>query len=101
MTQLNLKYRKKNKATNIISFPFNTFDFINNKLLGDIVMCPFIISQEAKKYKKNIVEHWAHITIHGYLHLLGFKHNSFNNRKIMEKLEIKIMKKLGYNNPYF
>ncbi|WP_343126446.1 rRNA maturation RNase YbeY [Buchnera aphidicola] len=98
---LNFLYRKKNFPTNILSFSFNSFFKENNFCyLGDIIMCKSYLEQEAFKYKKNLKEHWAHLTIHATLHLLKYTHNTFESQKKMENLEIKLLSKLGYKNPY-
>lgn len=94
--RLNFIYRNKNYPTNIISFPFeNTFK-IKISFLGDLVICSQILEYEAKKEKKNLLFHWAHIVIHGCLHLLGFDHVQNKDAEIMEKKESKIMLNVGY-----
>ncbi|WP_343152530.1 rRNA maturation RNase YbeY [Buchnera aphidicola] len=98
--QLNFMYRNKKKPTNILSFPYNIHLNSNNILLGDLVICSKIIKEEAKKQKKTIKEHWAHIFIHGVLHLLGFDHINKKEAKKMESLECEILNKLGFKNPY-
>lgn len=96
MKKLNFKYKNKKKTTNILSFSYNTINFLKNKFLGEIVVCNEVIYEESIQQKKILIAHWAHIIIHGVLHLLGYNHN-----KKMEKLEKKIMKNLGYKNPYY
>lgn len=96
---INMKYRKKNIPTNIISFPFIEKK-INLFFLGDLVICNQLIEQEALYLKRELFFHWAHIVIHGCLHLLGFKHYNKKEEKKMELMEIKIMTKIGYKNPY-
>ncbi|ACL30237.1 rRNA maturation RNase YbeY [Buchnera aphidicola] len=98
--KLNFNYRKKNKPTNILSFPFNKFIKINYKLLGDLVLCKNIIEKESLKYNKSLESHWAHITIHGTLHLLGYDHQNNKEADIMERLENKIMLSLNYKKPH-
>ncbi|QCI19994.1 rRNA maturation RNase YbeY [Buchnera aphidicola (Brevicoryne brassicae)] len=100
MKYLNFTYRGKNKSTNILSFPCNKFIKINHKLLGDLVLCKQVIEYESLKYKKKLESHWAHITIHGALHLLGYDHQNKKEAYIMEKLENKIMLSLNYKKPY-
>jgi len=97
---LNNQYRNKNKPTNVLSFPFEVPEGISLNLLGDIVICADIVNQEAQEQHKTITEHWAHITIHGCLHLLGYDHINDNDAEYMEALEIDILEKLGFNNPY-
>jgi probable rRNA maturation factor len=99
--KLNKFYRKKNCATNVLSFELGSIH-IGNKtiLLGDLVICAPVIFQEAKEQNKELLSHFAHITVHGVLHILGFDHKTAKQRKAMESLEIKIMEKLGIANPY-
>ena len=92
---LNYKYRKVNKPTNILSFLID-----NNPLVGDLVLCHPIIKQEARIQKKKIEDHYTHLLIHGYLHLLGFNHEKKQDALIMEKREINVLRKLGIKNPY-
>jgi probable rRNA maturation factor len=100
MQALNNYYRGKNKPTNILSFPFVVPAGIETPLLGDLVICAPLVKQEAQKQQKTIAAHWAHLTIHGILHLLGYDHESAKNAKIMEDLEIKYLQNLGFKNPY-
>ncbi|MGP1930614.1 MAG: rRNA maturation RNase YbeY [Arsenophonus sp. ET-YP4-MAG3] len=97
---LNLRYRGKDKPTNVLSFPFESLKNIKSPLLGDIVICRQIIEKESLEQDKTLYAHLAHMVIHGCLHLLGYDHkNDFESKK-MEITETKIMKKLGYPNPY-
>lgn len=98
--QLNLQYRQKDKATNVLSFPFEVPDGIELNLLGDIVICCDVVEEEAKAQSKASNAHWAHMVIHGCLHLLGFDHISEDEADEMESLEIDILAELGFNNPY-
>lgn len=100
ITHLNKTYRKKNKPTNILSFPFEAPPGIKNNFLGDMVICAPVVRKEAKDQQKTYVSHWAHLIIHGVLHLLGYEHEKEKDAKKMENLEIKIMKKLGFSDPY-
>ncbi|XZQ55200.1 MAG: rRNA maturation RNase YbeY [Arsenophonus sp.] len=97
---LNLTYRGKNKPTNVLSFPFKTPKNIVLSLLGDIVICRQIVEKESIEQDKNIDSHWAHMVIHGSLHLLGYNHKNDIKAKEMEKIETEIMQKLGYANPF-
>lgn len=97
---LNNQYRNKNKPTNVLSFPFEVPKGINLNLLGDIVICADIVSQETLVQNKTLLEHWAHMTIHGCMHLLGYDHVNDSDAEHMEALEIDILAKLGFNNPY-
>jgi len=99
---LNLQYRQKNKPTNVLSFPYEMPQQIKSDrpLLGDLVICASIVEQEAKEQEKSIDAHWAHMVVHGILHLLGYDHTESNDAKRMEKMEIEIMNQLGHANPY-
>ncbi|KEY91726.1 putative rRNA maturation factor [Candidatus Photodesmus blepharus] len=99
--QLNYKYRKKNKPTNVLSFPFISPVNMKLNLLGDLIICRQIVEQEAIKQNKPLIEHWAHMIIHGSLHLLGYDHIEKNEADEMESLEIEIMQNMGYKDPYF
>ncbi|CAL7962611.1 endoribonuclease YbeY [Gammaproteobacteria bacterium] len=100
ITKLNKQYRKKNKPTNIISFNFYPPANIKTNLLGDLVICAPIVKLEAKLQHKTVLSHWAHLTVHGVLHLLGYDHQNDDAAQKMERLEIKILKKIGIANPY-
>ncbi|REL26318.1 rRNA maturation RNase YbeY [Thalassotalea euphylliae] len=97
---LNHTYRDKDKPTNVLSFPFEVPEGIEMDLLGDLVICAQVVEKEAKEQNKTSAAHWAHMTIHGCLHLLGFDHISDDEAEEMEALEIDILKNLGFNNPY-
>lgn len=97
---LNSKYRHKNKPTNVLSFPTDLPPEIDINLLGDIVVCAEVVAAEAKEQNKTLDEHWAHIVIHGVLHLLGYDHIETGDAEVMEAKEVQILDKLGYENPY-
>ena len=97
--ELNERWREGNGPTNVLSFPAGTPEQIP-ELLGDIVICAPVIKKEALKQHKDLTAHWAHMVVHGVLHLLGFNHDKPNNAKKMEALEIRILQNLGYANPY-
>ncbi|WP_367673941.1 rRNA maturation RNase YbeY [Buchnera aphidicola] len=100
--KLNYLYKHKNKQTNILSFTIIDPQENNNTfLMGDLVICKSIIEKESKKYCIKISERWAHMIIHGVLHLMGYVHNNLSSQKKMETLEIKNMISLGFKNPYF
>ena len=92
---LNNQYRKKNEPTNVLSFLIN-----DRPLLGDIILCHSVIKKEALAQKKSIDDHYAHLVIHGYLHLIGFDHTKNDDALTMENKEIAVLKKLGIKNPY-
>lgn len=100
MTQLNEQYRHKNGATNILSFPVEVPDGVELDLLGDLVICAPLVESEAKDQHKELIHHWAHLVIHGILHLLGYDHIDDDKAEVMEATEISILKKLNINNPY-
>lgn len=98
--ELNKTFRHKNGSTNILSFPFETPPGITSPLLGDLIICAPVMIKEAAEQKKLLLTHWAHITIHGTLHLLGYDHIKDKDAQVMENLEIKLLQQLGYPNPY-
>lgn len=102
IASLNKEFRKKDKPTNVLSFPSEIPDFveISPKLLGDVIICPDVLIKEAKEQHKTYDNHFAHITIHGILHLLGFDHIKPEDAVIMEAIEIELLQTLGINNPY-
>lgn len=98
--QLNKRYRDKDKATNVLSFPMQTPVEVDIVLLGDIALCAKIIKQEAIQQDKSSAAHWAHMVVHGTLHLQGYDHVQEDEADEMEQLEIKILNQLGFSNPY-
>ena len=97
---LNKQYRDKEGATNVLSFPADLPDFVELPLLGDIVVCASIVATEAKDQHKTLEAHWAHMIIHGTLHLLGYDHIESHDADIMETLETNILSHLGFPSPY-
>jgi len=101
---LNQQYRDQNKPTNVLSFPFEVPEMIPieevGELLGDLVICESILLQEAKQQKKSLESHWAHMVVHGILHLLGFDHIENRDAEKMEALEVKVLSDLGIKDPY-
>lgn len=98
--QLNSQYRGIDKPTNVLSFPFEVPDGVELNLLGDLVICIDVMKNEARSQNKALFDHWAHLVIHGCLHLVGFDHISDSDAMIMETLEIEILAKLAIDNPY-
>lgn len=97
---LNLTYRGKDKPTNILSFPFEELDNITLSLLGDLVICRQVVEKQAIEQYKTLHAHWAHMVIHGCLHLLGYDHQNDFEAEKMETIETEIMQKLGYPDPF-
>jgi len=100
MTKLNAQYRSKNNLTNVLSFPSDLPKGVHLPLLGDIVICAPVVIREAQAQKKSELSHWAHILVHGTLHLLGYDHIDNAEAEQMEKLETTILQELGFENPY-
>jgi probable rRNA maturation factor len=98
--QLNETYRHKSGATNVLSFPFEVPEEIELNLLGDLVICAPILAREAQSQNKTIMAHWAHIIIHGTLHLLGYDHIDDADAQEMEEKEIALLQTLSISNPY-
>lgn len=104
MTGLNEQFRGKQGATNVLSFPFETPEYLSEemtaRLLGDIVICHPVVVAEAKQQEKNLAAHYAHMVTHGVLHLCGYDHQREADAKIMESLECQILAQQGINDPY-
>lgn len=98
--ELNLTYRGKDKPTNVLSFPFEAPPEIELSLLGDLIICRQVVETEAVEQQKTAEEHWAHMVIHGCLHLLGYDHIEDDEAEEMEALETEILAQLGYSDPY-
>ena len=98
--QLNHQYRDKNKPTNVLSFPFQNPPGITLPLLGDLIICKEVVETEALEQGKALISHWAHMLIHGSLHLLGYDHIDDDEAEEMESIETKLMIELGYSDPY-
>ncbi len=97
---LNERYRRLAKPTNILSFPFVAPMQIESNHLGDLVICAPVVVREAKEQKKQEAAHWAHMVIHGCLHLLGYDHMAPGDAREMELLETELLISLGYADPY-
>ena len=98
--QLNERYRNKSGPTNVLSFPFEEPADIQTGLLGDLVICAPVVEREAAEQGKDIEAHWAHMIVHGVLHLCGYDHIHDDQAYEMEHLETDIMQTLGYADPY-
>lgn len=97
---LNRDYRGKDKPTNVLSFPFEAPPEIEINLLGDLIICRQVVEKEAEEQDKPLFAHWAHMVVHGSLHLLGYDHIEDDEAEEMEALETEIMQEMGYNDPY-
>ncbi len=97
---LNLDYRGKDRPTNVLSFPFEAPPQVPCNLLGDLVICAPVVMREAEAQNKSALSHWAHMTVHGMLHLQGFDHLDDNEAEIMEARERQILRELGFSDPY-
>lgn len=111
--RLNARYRGKDKPTNVLSFPPaplpvrtaglpSTGDRRNDeaRLLGDLVICAQVVRSEAREQKKPLAAHWAHLIVHGALHLVGYDHEREAEARRMERREIAVLRRLGFANPY-
>ena len=98
--ELNLNYRGKDRPTNVLSFPFECPDEVELPLLGDLVICRQVVEREAQEQDKSLMAHWAHMVVHGSLHLLGYDHIEDDEAEEMESLETQIMTGLGFADPY-
>ena len=94
--ELNRQFRDKDYATNVLTFVYDD----TQPLTGDIVLCAPVVSQEAQQQHKNLTAHYAHLTVHGILHLQGYDHIEEAEAVVMEQLETQILARLGYDNPY-
>jgi probable rRNA maturation factor len=98
--ELNAQYRGKDYPTNVLSFPADIAEEVGIPLLGDLVVCAPVVEREAQEQGKTLQAHWAHMLIHGTLHLVGFDHIEDEEAETMEALETQIVTGLGYPAPY-
>lgn len=98
--KLNATYRHKDYATNVLSFPFQAPNGIEAPFLGDIIICHHVLKTEAVTQNKPLLDHYAHMLVHGFLHLYGYDHLKQNDASVMENLEINILQQLNIANPY-
>ncbi len=97
---LNKRYRGKDYPTNVLSFPMDIPEALGIAMLGDLVICAPVVEREARDQHKDTKSHWAHMVIHGMLHLQGYDHVEDEQAEEMERLEIQLMQQLGYTDPY-
>ena len=97
---LNRDYRGKDKPTNVLSFPFAAPQVVESDLLGDLAICAPVVAREAREQNKPLPAHWAHMVVHGVLHLLGFDHQDERQAQEMERVEVELLARLGVADPY-
>ena len=100
ITALNRAYRGKDGPTNVLSFPSELPAEVGSTLLGDIIICAPVVARECVLQDKSPEAHWAHLVIHGVLHLLGFDHHTEAEAARMEALEVRLLDELGFSDPY-
>ena len=100
MRRLNSEYRGQDKTTNVLSFAFDPIAGVETGLLGDVVICAPVVAKEALQQGKLLPAHWAHMVIHGILHLCGYDHADDRQAGEMEALEVRLLQGLGYPDPY-
>lgn len=100
ITAFNQQYRGKDYPTNVLSFPYEGMPGVDSALLGDIVICAPVVAREAIEQDKPLDAHWAHMVIHGALHLLGHDHHDAAEAGRMEALETRLLEQLGFHDPY-
>jgi probable rRNA maturation factor len=103
--RLNAQYRGRDKPTNVLSFPVPDLPASGPsddepRPLGDLVICPQVLRTEAREQKKSLKAHWAHLVVHGSLHLIGYDHERDADASRMERREIAVLRRLGFANPY-
>jgi probable rRNA maturation factor len=98
--RLNRDYRGKDRPTNVLSFPASPEELEFGGSLGDLVVCAPVVSAEARRLGTSREAHWAHMVVHGVLHLHGFDHARARDARAMERLEVAILGRLGYQDPY-
>lgn len=98
--QLNREYRGRDKPTNVLSFPFEVPPEVPSKHLGDLVICAPVVAEEAVQQGKPLLHHWAHMVVHGFLHLQGYDHLQEDDARRMESLECKLLREMGIPDPY-
>jgi probable rRNA maturation factor len=98
--RLNRDYRGKDQPTNVLSFPAGVIESALGDALGDLVICAPVVAAEARAQGKSAAAHWAHMVVHGVLHLHGFDHENARDARVMEGLEVVILRGFGYQDPY-
>ena len=98
--RLNRSYRGKDAPTNVLSFPASALEHASDGALGDLAICAPVVAREARAQDKPLAAHWAHMVVHGVLHLLGHDHRHDREARRMERAEVEILRAFGYQNPY-
>lgn len=98
--RLDREYRGKDQPTNVLSFPASPEERVATGMLGDLVICAPVVVREAREQRKALGAHWAHMVVHGTLHLLGYDHGRPRQARSMEALEVEILRGLGFHDPY-
>ena len=98
--RLNAQFRGKDKPTNVLSFPAADMPGPEDRPLGDLVICPQVLRAEAREQHKTLRAHWAHLVVHGTLHLIGYDHEKDADATRMERREVLVLRRLGFANPY-
>jgi len=99
-TKLNGRFRRKHKPTNVLSFPFEAPPGTRSDLLGDVAICAEVVRREARRRGKPERAHWAHMVVHGIMHLRGYDHHDDKQAAVMEAKEARVLRGLGFPNPY-
>lgn len=97
---LNKRYRNKKGPTNVLSFPFENPPGVRSDILGDLVICAPVVRREARAKAVPEKAHWAHMVVHGIMHLRGYDHETKKGAVVMENIEARILKRLGFSDPY-
>ena len=100
IAQLNRRYRRKRGPTNVLSFRFENPPGARSDVLGDVVICAPVVNREATTMARTARAHWAHVIVHGIVHLRGFDHENRKDASVMQGIEAKILKGLGFRDPY-
>ena len=97
---LNFQYRERDEPTNVLSFPVDLPSGVAAVVLGDLAICAPVVAREAREQRKDARDHWAHMVVHGVLHLGGYDHETPSDAAAMEALEIELLAAMGVSNPY-
>ena len=100
MSSLNLRFRGHHGSPNVLSFPVDDPPGITSGILGDILVCPAVLRREATGSETSLAAHWAHMVVHGVLHLCGYDHQSECDAHVMEGLESDVLQGFGFTNPH-